>query len=156
MADDAPDSAEVPKSALRAVLGVFANVAVVTALLVYFGWRRSATQSAELGISESVLDMSTRDYVLRAVRPVFVLLVSSALLGLGWVLVDRRLRRAGGPFDPSGSRPSDDKMRKRLLDAMRWSVIALPAAALLVYLPWRSLGSVLLPAALGIGVLLVF
>jgi hypothetical protein len=154
--DAAPASADVPKSALRAVVGVFANVAVVTALLVYFGWRRSATQSAELGISESVLDMSTRDYVLRAVRPVFVLVVGAALLGLGWVVVDRRLRRAGGPFDPSGSPPSDVDVRTRVVHAMRWSVIALPAAALLVYLPSRSLGSVLVPAATGIAILLVF
>lgn len=154
--DEEAGIADIPKSALRAVLGVFANVAVVTALLVYFGWRRSATQSAELGISESVLDMSTRDYVLRAVRPVFVLLVCSALLGLGWVTLDRRVRSNGGPFDPARAPAADVEARRQVVRVLRGSVIALPAVALIVYLPWRSLGSVLVPAAIGIGVLLAF
>lgn len=36
---------------------------VLTALPVYFGWQRSEVQARQLGIDESILGMSTRDYV---------------------------------------------------------------------------------------------
>src|SRR5690348_6809754 len=60
---------------LKRVGAVFANVAVITALLVYFGWTRSEVQSKRLGIDESILGMSTRDYLLRSVGPVLVLVL---------------------------------------------------------------------------------
>jgi hypothetical protein len=153
---DASGASQAPKSALSRVVGVLANVAIITALLVYFGWRRSATQSRELGISESILGMSTRDYVLRAVRPVFVLLICLALLALLWVVFDRRLKGQGGLFNLSRTSPITVTRRTRLLRAMRLSLVALPAIALLVYIRWRQFGSILFPATVGAGILLNF
>ena len=54
------------REVLRPVVAVVANITVLTALLVYFGWRRSETQAHQLGIDESILGMSTRDYLLRS------------------------------------------------------------------------------------------
>ena len=139
-------------SMLRAALGVVANIAVLTSLLVYFGWQRSEVQAHELGISESLLDMSTQDYVLRSVRPVFVLVVCSALGGLAWVWVDRRLRRPGGPFGVSVTAASLST-QVRLVRGLA----AVPLiVALFIIIMWPWLGAILLPAAIGIGLLIAF
>ena len=45
---------------------VLANVAVLTALLVYFGWTRSEVYNRRIGIDESILGMLTREYLLRS------------------------------------------------------------------------------------------
>jgi len=84
---------------LRRIAAVIGNVGVFTALLVYFGWVCSEVQARALGIDESILNMSTRDYLLRSVRPVLVLLLVVACAVLFWVLMDQlltmRLRRRG-------------------------------------------------------------
>src|SRR5215203_5044993 len=94
---------------------VLGNVAVLTALLVYFGWVRSGVQARHLGIDESVLGMTTRDYLLRSVRSVLVLLLIISVAGLLWLLADRplvrRVRRNG----------RSDRM-------VRWVLRLLPAA----------------------------
>jgi hypothetical protein len=76
---------------LRSIVVAVGNVGVLTALLVYFGWVRSEVQSRELGIDESILGMSTQEYVLRSVRAVLVLLIVMAVFGLLWVALDRWL-----------------------------------------------------------------
>lgn len=84
---------------MRRIAAAIGNVGVLTALLVYFGWVRSEVQAKALGIDESILNMSTRDYLLRSVRPVLVLLLVVASSVLVWVLMDQllamRLRRRG-------------------------------------------------------------
>ncbi|MGN9841052.1 hypothetical protein ACTMTI_23295 [Nonomuraea sp. H19] len=76
---------------LRWVLGVLANVTVLTALLVYFGWERSEWQADELGIDQSVLALSPNDYVLRSVGPVLVLVLIVGVSGLLWLQLDHLL-----------------------------------------------------------------
>ena len=144
-------TAPASNSMFRVAVGVVANVAVVTSLLVYFGWQRSAVQSHELGISESLLGMSTRDYVLRSVRPVFVLVVCAAVCGLTWVWIDRRLRPRGA-FAPEGVTASG----ARLLWILRGIAVVPLIAALLISLTWPRLGGVLVPGAIGVGILLAF
>ncbi|WP_117215522.1 hypothetical protein [Allorhizocola rhizosphaerae] len=73
---------------LAALLG---NVTVVTALLIYFGWQRSETQARRLGIDESILAMSPREYILRSVGPVFQLLLIVAVGGMLWWFFDQFL-----------------------------------------------------------------
>lgn len=93
--DDGGDRGDL----LRSIVVVVGNVGVLSALLVYFGWVRSDVQARGLGIDESILAMSTQEYILRSVRPVLVLLIVMALFGLLWVALDRwlalRLRRRG-------------------------------------------------------------
>lgn len=78
---------------IKQLAGVLANVAVLTALLVYFGWIRAEVQSRRLGFDESLLGQSTKEYLLRSVRPVLVLLIAVSLCGLAWVALDRWLTR---------------------------------------------------------------
>lgn len=132
---------------LRPAVQLLANITVLTALLVYFGWRRSATQAERLGIAESVLQMSTRDYLLRSVRPVLVLLIGVGVAGLAWVALDRYLVPAA-----AGSRTRRFTWTVRALSVM-WLV--LPAAVWVLGFVWRSGAFVLFPASIGAGVLLL-
>ena len=104
---------------MRRIAAVIGNVGVFTALLVYFGWVRSEVQAKALGIDESILNMSTRDYLLRSVRPVLVLMLVVALAVLVWVLMDQllsmRLRRRG----------ANDRI-------YRWTCRLLPAAIIVL------------------------
>jgi hypothetical protein len=133
---------------LRTLLALLANVTIITALLVYFGWRRSETQARRLGIDESILGMSTRDYLLRSVGPVLALLVGVAVAGLVGAAVDRRVapwvRRSG-----SVERPSAVAFVLGVLSA-GWLI--LPAMAFLAGLVWRTPAFVLFPASIGVGI----
>jgi hypothetical protein len=111
---------------LRRLAGSLANVAALTALLVYFGWVRTDVQARRLGIDESILGMSTRDYALRSVQSVSLLLIAVPVAGLVWLAVDhwlvRRLRLAARS-DP----------------VVRWALRVLPAAlVVLPLLDWLS------------------
>jgi hypothetical protein len=133
---------------LRPVVAVVANVTVLTALLVYFGWRRSETQSRQLGIDESIFGSGTRDYLLRSVGPVLVLLVGTALAAFAWVALDRRL----APLVESRRSPT---LAGLLLRGLAWAWLLLPAATWLASRQWPATAFVLFPASIGAGVLLL-
>lgn len=136
---------------LRPVLGFLANITVLTALLVYFGWRRSETQAQRLGIDESVLGMSTREYVLRSVGPVLALLVGVSVAGLVWVSIDRRL----APLVRSApSRLTHDRRAVAILRLLAVAWLVLPALVWLTGFVWRETAFVLFPASIGTGVFL--
>jgi len=82
----------------RAMLLLVANLSGLTALLVYFGWRRSETQARALGIDENLFGMTTQEYVLRSVGPVFGLLAVVAAAALVWLWIDHGIASvvAGG------------------------------------------------------------
>ncbi len=87
-----PAPAADQNEALRKIGAVLANVSVITGLLVAFGWKRSETHSRALGIESNILGMSTADYVLRSMRPVFTLLAVVVVAGLLWLWLEPRLR----------------------------------------------------------------
>lgn len=64
---------------LGAVIG---PSALITGLLFYFGYVKAAAFSAHFGLDVSQFGLSTRDYVLQSVRPVFVPLAVVLLAGL--------------------------------------------------------------------------
>jgi hypothetical protein len=130
---------------VRPLVGFVANVTVLTALLVYFGWRRSETHARRLGIDESVLGMSTRDYALRSVGPVLVLLVGAGACGLVWVAIDRRL----APWVAAGRRGAIAAVR-----ALGLAWLVLPVAVVLLGPAWPAGTFVLFPASIGVGALL--
>jgi hypothetical protein len=134
---------------VRRMGAVLANVGVLTALLVYFGWVRSEVQSRRLGIDESILGMSTREYLLRSVRPVLLLLIVIALVGLLWLLIDRWLV---GRLQSNG--PSDRTLRwsLRLLPA---GLVVLPLAAWLAGFRWPATAFIAFPLCCVAGLLLV-
>lgn len=134
---------------LRRIATGLGNVGVLSALLVYFGWVRSDVHARSLGIDESILGMSTAEYMLRSVRPVLVILIVIAVAGLLWAVLDhwlaQRLIRRG---------PSDS--------IYRWAVRVLPAAIVLIPLAvWFSrtvapaFAYVSFPLALAAGLLLL-
>jgi hypothetical protein len=134
---------------LRSIVVAVGNVGVLTALLVYFGWVRSEVQARELGIDESILGMSTQEYVLRSVRAVLVLLIVMAVFGMLWVALDRwltlRLRRRG----------VDDRTYlwvSRLLPA---SVVLLPLLGWLARWWWPTAAFVGFPLLAAAGLLLM-
>jgi hypothetical protein len=130
------------------VAAALGNVAVLTALLVYFGWVRSEVQARRLGIDESILNMSTRDYLLRSVRPVLVLLLVVAVSGLVWVVVDRWLtlqRRRG----------DDDRLFRRAVRVIPLAAVVLPVAGWLAGYPFPAPAYVLFPICVAGGALLL-
>jgi hypothetical protein len=152
----AASTGDVLKEALRPALSFLANVTVVTALLVYFGWRRAETQADRLGIDESILGMSTREYVLRSVGPVLTLLVGIGVGGLIWLSIERRLTPMLQTREPA--LPEVDRDRGRVarlvvrLLGLAW--VILPAVVFLMGYVWPAPAFVLFPASIGVGVLL--
>jgi hypothetical protein len=132
---------------LRGLVGVLANVSVLTGLLVYFGWRRVETQAQRLGIDESILGLSTRDYVLRSVGPVLALLVGIAVVGLLWLWVDRRLMAW-----VVGRR---DRRATLVVGAAALGWLLLPLLVVAGAGLWPRGAFVVFPASIGAGVLLL-
>lgn len=59
--------------ALLKVLGALGGqITLLTALLFYFGWARTAAEAQYLGFDASALQLSTTDYVLRSVDTLFL------------------------------------------------------------------------------------
>ncbi len=133
---------------LGRVAAVLGNVGVLTALLVYFGWVRSEVQAKTLGIDESILGMSTQEYLLRSVRPVLVLLIVMATAGLVWVLFDHWLTnrlRVRGP---------DDRLYTWIARLMPAAIIVLPVAGWFAQYPWPALAYIAFPLMCAAGLLL--
>jgi hypothetical protein len=152
----ATTTTDVLKDALKPVVALLANVTVLTALLVYFGWRRAETHADRLGIDESILGMTTREYVLRAVGPVLVLLIGIAVCGLAWVALERRLTpRLIPPDDSAAAGDGAVPVTIRLAEAaltLAW--IVLPMLVYLLGFVFPAAAFVLFPASIGAGALL--
>lgn len=131
---------------LRTVLSVVTNVTVLTALLVYFGWKRSDVQARALGLDETIFGLSTRDYLLRSVGSLFVPLAVVAGAGLAWMWCDRQVR-------PLLGNPAWWPRLRRGIAVLRWSWLLVPALAAALYAT-TLVGAVALPASVGVGALL--
>src|SRR5690349_15922216 len=91
-AADGPRTAEpldetsgITSSALLKVLGaVGGQIALLTALLFYFGWARTTAEARYLGFDASALGLSTSDYVLRSADTLFLslFLLAAVLIGV--------------------------------------------------------------------------
>lgn len=145
-APPAAPGSDVLKEAVKPVVALLANVTVVTALLVYFGWRRAETHADRLGIDESVLGMTTREYVLRSVGPVLVLLVGIAVSGLSWMALERRITPALTTPDTAAARLA--------VAALGLAWLILPGVVYLLGFVWPGTAFVLFPASIGAGALL--
>jgi hypothetical protein len=134
---------------VRRVLSVVANIGILTALLVYFGWVRSEEQSKRLGIDESILGMSTQEYLLRSVRPVIILLLVIALSVMAWVTLDHaimaRVQRVGGV----------DRVYQRTIRIIFAIALALPVLGWLARAPWPAFAYVAYPLLLAGSLLLI-
>jgi hypothetical protein len=134
---------------LRRIAAGLGNVGVLSALLVYFGWVRSEVQAKSLGIDESILGMTTVEYMLRSVRPVLILLIIVALSGLLWALADHWLEMrtiSKGPGD------SVVKWTARLLPA---TIVLIPLGIWSIRSIWPAFAFVSFPLSLAAGLLLL-
>lgn len=137
---------------LRPLIGFIANVTALTALLVYFGWQRTETQARRLGIEQSVLGMSTQDYLLRSVRPVFWLLVVIGLVGLAGLLVEPHLTAfVRQRSSASGYR----RLAITVMVLLGTAWVTLPAIVWLLGFVWPRFAFIAWPASFGAGVVLL-
>lgn len=74
------------------VLGALGGIlTLVTAVLFYFGWRRSDVQAVEMGVDVSLFGFSSQDYVLRSISSLYLPLLVIFGLGLGWLWLHSRV-----------------------------------------------------------------
>ena len=99
--DPAPPPSPAPggdESPLRSALSVLTTLGppltIVTALMFYFGWKRSERQASYMGLDVSLFGFSSRDYVLQSITTLFVPLLTVAALALGWLVLHQRVDRA--------------------------------------------------------------
>ena len=142
-----PDSASRLSGTVQLVATLISPLTVISALLFYFGWARSAVQARELGIDESVLDMSTRDYLLRSVSSLWLPLAASAAIGLAWLWVHGRIVM----LSARGGRSGLVTVTARAL-SLSW--LAAVAVALVLGRFFPLSGEIAAPLVLGLGVLI--
>jgi hypothetical protein len=90
----------IDESPLRSALSVLTTLGppltVATALMFYFGWVRSDTQARFMGLDVSLFGFSTQDYVLQSISTLYIPLLVTAALALGWLALHQRVDRALG------------------------------------------------------------
>jgi hypothetical protein len=91
-------------AALTTIATVVSPIAVLTALLVYFGWVRTNVQAQALGYDVSLIDMSIQDYILKSVNVLYVPIVLLLFCALGLTSLHRRWIVAGLAHDPGRAR----------------------------------------------------
>ncbi|GAA0943777.1 hypothetical protein Vau01_030270 [Virgisporangium aurantiacum] len=96
---------------LAAISSIASPIAVVTALLVYYGWVRMNVQAEDLGYDVSVIDMSIQDYVLKTVNVLYIPLVLVCVLALAIHALHRWIVRR------------DKQLLRRLATALKYSFV---------------------------------
>lgn len=83
------------ESPLRSALSVLTTLGppltVVTALMFYFGWARSAAQARSMGLDVSLFGYSTQDYVMRSINTLYLPLLVVVAFALAWLSVHSRV-----------------------------------------------------------------
>lgn len=91
----APGSDESPlRSALSVLTTLGPPLTIATALMFYFGWARSDTQARVMGLDVSLFGFSTQDYVLQSISTLYIPLLVSAALAIGWLGLHQHVGRA--------------------------------------------------------------
>lgn len=91
MAGD-PQQQPARPDTLRLLTAFGSPIALVTTLMLYFGWVRSEAQAREFGADASVFEMSGQELVLRSVDILFVPVILLMLLALLAMRLDPWLR----------------------------------------------------------------
>ncbi len=135
-------------SLLKALAIVGPPVSVATALLFYFGWTRTATQAAAMGLDDSIFEMSNQDYIIRSLDALYLpVLVGSAtvlawVIGHGWLITLVADGRAHLWLERAA----------RLAALSMWALVPLLAVLVTRMLPaWAPVS---IPISLAVGVLL--
>jgi hypothetical protein len=95
-----PSSLVNRESPLRTALSVLTTLGppltIATALMFYFGWARSDAQAHYMGLDVSLFGYSTQDYVLRSIKLLYIPLLITAALALGWLSLHHHIVGALG------------------------------------------------------------
>jgi hypothetical protein len=144
--DQRPHSPADPRSVLQFIAQIGSPVALITVLLLYFGWVRSDAQARALGYDVSLLAFSTQDYVLRSVNILFFPIVFVLLIALCLSFLHQRILR-------SIQQGRGIKATTYAAHALKvsWAVTPIAAAILVVRAP--SIGVIVLPMMLTLGIL---
>ena len=121
-------------NALRLVATIGSPIAIVTALLFYFGWVRASVQARQLGYDTAILDWSTQDYILRSILVLFVPLMALLLFTLLLIWLHQHL------VLPMVESPRLGKLSTWLPRGLRasWILWASGAIALSIFAPRLS------------------
>lgn len=88
-------SVETGRSPLSAALSVAGTLGppltVTTSLMLYFGWARSDTQARSMGLDVTLFGFTTQDYVMRSVSTLYIPLLVTVSIALGWLTLHHRL-----------------------------------------------------------------
>jgi hypothetical protein len=86
---------ETGRSPLAAALSVAGTLGppltVATSLMLYFGWARSDTQATSMGLDVSLFGFTTQDYVMRSVSTLYIPLLATVSIALGWLALHSRV-----------------------------------------------------------------
>lgn len=82
-------------SPLRSALSVLTTlgppITVITALMHYFGWARADVQASAMGLDVTLFGYSPQDYIIRSVSTLFVPLLITGAVAIGWLALHRRI-----------------------------------------------------------------
>jgi hypothetical protein len=141
----APGTGESPlRSALSVLTTLGPPLTIATALMFYFGWARSNTQARFMGLDVSLFGFSTQDYVLQSISTLYIPLLATAALALGWLALHQRVDRALGR--PS-SRPA---LRTAGRAALGFGLLVAAGAVLTATLN-RNRAPLVIPIILAVG-----
>ena len=131
----------------RLVATVGSPIAIVTALLFYFGWVRTRFQARGLGYDATVLDLSLQDYLLKSVNVLFLPLIA---LVLGFLLLHQLHRRI------IAAAQGDDRIHSLVIRASHLMIISWPIwlAVTIVLLALPATKLIAIPASLTAGTML--
>ena len=132
---------------VRLLAAVGSPIALVSALLFYFGWVRTRFQARILGYDPAILDLSLQDYLLKSINVLFLPLVA---LVIGVLVMEQGHRRL---ITVAGRNPRVHRIavRSGRLLVLSWP-LWIAAAAILLHLPATYL--IAIPASLTAGTLL--
>ena len=107
------------------VLGALgAILTLVTAVLFYFGWRRSDVQAVEMGIDVSLFGFSSQDYVLRSISSLYLPLLVIFGLVIGWLWLHSRVTSV-----LASDQPAERDRRAKAAMWTRWFAVGFGALA---------------------------
>lgn len=157
---DPSDSTQPLRATLRAIASVIAPSSLITALVYYFGWARTSSQATALGLDDSLLGYSNKDYLLRSVDAMFWPMFVGTLVTTGALLGHGALVGWATGSNSSGERPSIHR-RRRLAVWLAPSLAGIGAASLILGTigarlkdPGR-LASMATPICVSVGIVLV-
>jgi hypothetical protein len=87
---DASDQTANESRAVQLLMQIGSPVAIVTALMFYFGWIRADTEAERLGFDTSVTGMTTTDYLMKSILALFVPMLVPLLAALLLMALHRR------------------------------------------------------------------